>query len=193
VRRLPAIALVVALFALPVVAPEHPRRPAADSVADYPLAVGMRWTYRTVGNVVAIREVTREVDLPGGRGFEMTYKLPLLGTRTVVMRRAAGGIETLEEGGPVLLLRFPMKPGDRWRIDLKGQDVADCEVMGEEIVPVLGTPTPTIRLKVVRTNRRSGKSTTDFEWYARGIGLVQMRVTFGLTATFALERFERLR
>ena len=191
-RRLPPVALVVALLLVPILAAEKVRRPQASSGHDYPLAVGMRWTYRTVGSVAAVRELKREIDVPGGRCFEMSYSLPVFGVRTVLMRRCTDGIETLEDGRPVLLLRFPMRVGDRWRIDLKGQELADCEVMGEEVIPVIGKPTSTTRLKVVRTNRRSGKSVTDFEWYAKGIGLVQMRVTFGITATFALERFERV-
>jgi hypothetical protein len=89
-------------------------------------------------------------------------------------------------------MRFPMREGDRWRIDVpRRREIADCEVVAPEEVDVLGRRRACSKLRVTRTDRITGKRAVDYEWYAPGLGLVRMQVTYGLRATFVLESFER--
>src|SRR5688572_32681792 len=119
----------------------------------------------------------------------MKYALPLLGTRTLLMRRAPEGIVTT---GGRLLLRFPLVKGDAWTIDLPGEkEVADCVVSGEEEIAFAGRRGPAMKLEVRRRSRDGRALATDYEWYAPGVGLARMEVTMGARATFTLSAFER--
>jgi hypothetical protein len=154
------------------------------STSDYPLEVGLRWTYGPVE-----RRIDRTVEVDGLRYFEMRYSLPLLGTRTLLMRRTAAGVVTT---GDRLLLRFPLVEGDAWTIDLPGEkEVADCVVRGEEDVEFAGRVAKAVKLEVRRRSRAGAALSTDHEWYAPGVGLVKMEVTMGARATFTLSSFER--
>ncbi len=119
----------------------------------------------------------------------MVYTLPILGEQRLPMRRTTEGVVARRGHREQLVLRFPMRVGDRWRIDFPDQDIADCVVEGEEVLPVLGQERNCIRLSVRRSSRNGGDS-TDTEWYAPAIGLVRMRVSMlGLTQTFDLEDY----
>ncbi len=156
---------------------------------DYPLGVGMKWTYRA-GPMGLVREVAER----RGDYFQMTYRLPLLGTDVVPMRRRRDGVFTQAGGREYLLLKFPMRAGDRWRVDVPGRSrVADCEVLGIDEVEFAGRRAPATKLQVTWWNRGSPKRTVDYEWYAPGVGLAKMQVTYGVRATFTLERFEHVR
>jgi hypothetical protein len=106
------------------------------------------------------------------------------------MRRTPEGVVAIRGDREQLIMKFPMKPGDSWTIDFPDEDLAACTVLEPEPIDILKKRTIASKLRIVRTNRKSGRKTTDYEWYARGIGLVRMEVTFGLKATFELERFE---
>lgn len=174
------IALLVALaFGPHAVLPSAP--PAQD---DYPLDVGMRWTYRAMGFAPGIRHVRRA----DGPWFEMYFDFKLR-RKSILMRRTPEGVVTLRDGRQHLLMRFPMREGDGWRIDVFGEDLADCEVLTPQELDVLGKRTRCARLRVTHTERGTGKRWVDHEWYAPGLGLVKFTL-FGL-ATYVLERFER--
>ena len=154
------------------------------STSDYPLEVGARWTYGPVE-----RRIDRTVEVDGLRWFEMKYALPLLGSRTLLMRHTAAGVVTT---GDVLLLRFPMREGDAWTIDVPGEkEVADCLVRGEEEIEFAGRKGKAVKLEVRRRSRDGRALATDHEWYAPGVGLVKMDVTMGVRATFTLSAFEK--
>jgi hypothetical protein len=156
----------------------------AASTSDYPLEVGMRWTYGPVE-----RRIDRTVEVDGLRYYEMKYSLPLLGTRTLLMRRTEAGVVTT---GDRLLLRFPMVAGDAWTIDLPGEkEAAECVVRGEEEIEFAGRKGKAMKLEVRRRSREGAALSTDYEWYAPGVGLVKMEVTMGARATFTLSAFER--
>jgi hypothetical protein len=166
--------------------PEPPKPPPPEP-DPYPLAVGARWKYRSEMGLVVVREVRRA--LPDG-WLEMVFSLPVLGEHDLPMRRTVEGVVARRDGREQLVLRVPFREGDRWRIDFPSEDLADCEVEATEELEVLGEKRPCARVKVTRTNRKSGRATVDTEWYARGIGLARMRVTLGLTQTFVLESYE---
>ena len=152
--------------------------------AAYPLEVGLRWSYGPVE-----RRIERTVEVDGLRYFEMTYALPLLGTRTLLMRHAAAGVVTT---GDVLLLRLPMAAGDAWTVDVPGEkEVADCRVLGEEEIAFAGRTGKAVKVEVRRRSRDGRALATDHEWYAPGVGLVKMEVTLGVKAAFTLVSFER--
>ena len=151
---------------------------------DYPLEVGLRWSYGPVE-----RRIERTVEVDGLRYFEMTYALPLLGTRTLLMRRTSEGVVTT---GDVLLLRLPMVAGDAWTVDIPGEkEVADCRVLGEEEIAFAGRTGRAVKVEVRRRSRDGRALATDHEWYAKGVGLVKMEATLGVKATFTLASFER--
>jgi hypothetical protein len=122
--------------------------------------------------------------------FEMQFDLPLLGRKSLLMCRTDSGVKARRGDREQLIMKFPMKPGDSWTIDFPDQELAECTVMEPEEITVLSKKRTASKLRVVRTSRKTGKKTTDYEWYVRGIGLARMEVTFGLKATFELERFE---
>lgn len=168
--------LLLALWTVP--------RGAATSDADYPLEVGLRWTYGAV-----TRSIERTVEVDGLRFFEMKYALPLLGTRTLLMRRTSAGVVT---AGDVLLLRVPMAKGDAWVVDVPGQpEVADCRALGEEEIEFAGRRGRAMKVEVRRRTREGRAIATDHEWYAKGFGLVRMEVTYGIRATFTLDALEK--
>ncbi len=163
--------------------------PAPDP---YPLRAGARWTYRSELGASVVREIPRTVERDGRIYFEMIFRLPLLGDRPLLLRKAPEGVVANHGGREQTILHLPLQPGRCWRIDFPDQEIADCTVEGEEDRTVLGERRRCVRLRVARTPRSGGRSTTDFEWYADGIGLAAMRVTFaGVTQTFSLESYER--
>ncbi len=172
----------------------RPRGAPVDSRSDYPLEEGLRWTYRGAGRVAVVREIARSVEIGGRRYREMRFVLPILGTRTVPMRRSAGGIVTTQGGREHLLLRFPLVRGDAWTIDLPSEkEVAECRVLGDEEIEFEGRRGTATKLEVRRRTREGRPVSTDREWYAPGVGLVRMEVTLGVRATFVLESFGRIR
>lgn len=169
-----------------------PRGEPAASARDYPLEVGLRWTYRGAGNVVVVRRIDRAVEIGGRRYFEMTFVLPILGARAIPMRRAPEGIVTAQGGREPLLIRLPLKAGDRWTVDLPSEkEVAECAVLGEEEIEYLGRKGRATKVEVRRRTREGGPIATDAEWYVPGVGLARMEVTLGIRATFVLESFDR--
>jgi hypothetical protein len=203
VRRAPFIVLGIALAALfawqsclaLLSEPAHPRAGWMDD--DYPLEPGLVWVYKGGLGVQVVRRVgpwaahfpSGDDDI-GPEWAQMEYELPLLGKRVLFMRRSPDGVVAWRGEREQLILRFPMKPGDSWTIDFPDEDLAECTVLEPESIDVLKKRVHASKLRIVRTNRKSGKKATDYEWYARGIGLARMEVTFGIKATFELERFE---
>lgn len=173
--------------------PAHPRAAMQDD--DYPLVEGLTWVYRSPLGLQVVRrlEKSRLID-PGdeasGGWLRMNFDLPLLGRKMLLMRRTHEGVLARRSDREQLIMKFPMKPGDSWTIDFPEEDLAVCTVLAPEEIDVLKKRVTASKLRVVRTDRKSGKKTTDCEWYVRGIGLARMEVTFGLKATFELERLE---
>lgn len=168
-------------------APKAP--PIAGAPDPYPLRVGCKWTYEAAKVPLVVREVVQA----DGPWFKMRYALPILGDRELMMRRDGNIVIGRGDGGATCtLLKFPMKVGDRWTIDLAGVDrIADCEVVEPEEVDLPIGKFRADKLKVVWRTRGSDSSTTDFEWYVTGYGLVQMQTTLArVTAVFKLKRFE---
>lgn len=165
--------------------PAHAKASPAED--DYPLEEGLTWVYKSSTGLQVVRRVVKS----SGEGFEMQFDLPFIGRKTLPMQRTPEGVAAMRAGKKQLIMKFPMKPGDAWTIDFPEEDLAECTVLDPEEIDVLKNRVLASKLRVVRTNRKSGRKTTDYEWYARGIGLVRMEVTFGLTATFILERFEK--
>ena len=184
------LAGIVALWIFLGIAP--PRGAPATISSEYPLGEGLRWIYRGDGNIIVVREIDRAVEIGGRRYWEMRFVLPVLGTRMVPMRYAEGGVVTAREGREFLLLRFPMVKGDSWTIDLPSErEVVECTVLGDEEIEYAGRKGKATKLEVRRRTRDGRAVATDAEWYAPGIGLVKMKVTLGVRATFVLESFGR--
>ena len=184
-----ALTLVLAIVGFPERGAIATRIASEDA---YPLEVGLRWTYRALGGVTVTREVVGLREISEREYFEMRFALPLLGPRVLPMRRTSDGVVTASGGREILLMRFPMVAGDRWTIDVPGQpETAECTVEGEEIIEALGGRRRATKLRVVRRDRRTGRESADAEWYVRGIGLAKMEVTYGVRATFVLERFDQ--
>ena len=175
--------------------PAHPK--AAILEDDYPLEKGMTWVYKAAAGLQVVRRVddlqtiimtsSRE----GTAWFKMHFDLPILGRKSLLMRRTPEGVIAQRDDREQLIMKFPMNPGDSWTIDFPTEDLAECTVLERETITVLGKAATASKLRVVRTHRKNGKKTTDYEWYVRGIGLARMEVTYGLKATFELERFEK--
>jgi hypothetical protein len=212
VNRIPyfvAGAVFAALFSwqsclLLIREPVHP--PAVIEDEDYPLEPGHVWVYKASMGLQVVRRVDplrvyvtddprAKDDFMGsvsGEGYvRMRYELPVLGAKDLLMRRTREGVVARRDNREQLIMRFPMRPGDSWTIDFPSEDLAECTVLAGEAINVLDKRVSASKLRIVRTNRKSGKKTTDYEWYVRGIGLARMEVTFGLKATFELERFEK--
>ena len=168
--------------------PTHAKASLAED--DYPLEQGLTWVYKAPMGLQVVRRAKMTFMSPGYE-LLMEYELPMLGTKTLPMRRTPEGVMARRDEREQIIMRFPMKPGDSWTIDFPTEDLAECAVLEPETINVLGKPATASKLRVVRTNRKNGKKTTDYEWYVRGIGLARMEVTFGLKATFELERFEK--
>jgi hypothetical protein len=157
---------------------------------DYPLEVGLTWVYESGPGLQVVRKIVSATP-EHRRWFSMQYDLPLLGRKTLFMRRTRDGVQARRDNVEQIIMKFPMRPGDSWTIDFPNEDLAECTVLQPEEIDVLSTRALASRLRVVRTSRKTGRKTTDHEWYVRGIGLAKMEVTFGLKATFSLIRFER--
>ena len=183
--------------------PSHPRAELIED--DYPLETGLTWVYKSAMGLQVVRRVApnpflvpdgplNERSLSSSLGtlwYEMQYDLPLLGRKTLLMRRTNKGIEAKWGEVEQLIMKFPMITGHSWTIDFPTEDLAECTVLEPEEIDVLGRRVRASKLQIVRTDRKTGKKTTDFEWYVRGIGLARMEVTFGLKANFILSRFEK--
>jgi len=202
VNRLPFViagVLLAAFFgfqgwALLTREPAHSRASIVDD--DYPLAPGLTWVYKAAAELQVVRRVVdpghlEESKASAGFWHLMQFDLPLVGRKTLWMRRTQEGVQARRGDVVQLIMKFPMRPGDSWTIDFPNEDLAECTVLQPEEIEVLSKRALASKLRVARTNRKTGKKTTDYEWYVRGIGLAKMEVTFGLTATFDLIRFER--
>ncbi len=153
----------------------------------YPLEVGCRWEYRSQLGLKIKREVAEGTE---GEWKKMIFTLPLLGEKTLSMKKTPEGIMARRENRNQLIMRFPMKVGESWTIDFPGEELALCTVERPETVEILGKAIPCTKLRVDRTDRKSKKTTRDFEWYAEGIGLVQVTVTvMKMTQTFTLTSY----
>jgi hypothetical protein len=168
--------------------PPHPK--ATPTEEDYPLEAGLVWVYKAPGGWQVIRKLGPEVEQAGHRWFEMRFSLPI-GEERLLMRRTPEGIVGRRADREQLIMKFPMKPGDTWTLDFPDRPLAECTVLEPEEINVLSKKTLASKVRVVKTDRKTGMKTDNFEWYARGIGLVQMEVTYGFTARFILERFEK--
>ncbi len=168
--------------------PSHPA--AVSTEEDYPLTAGLTWVYKAAGGFQVIRKLAPEVEEAGHRWFEMNFSLPI-GREKLLMRRTPEGIVARRGDREQLIMRFPMRPGDAWTIDFPDRPLAECTVLEPEEIQALSKPALASKLRVVKTDRKSGKKTVNFEWYVRGIGLAQMEVTYGFTARFILERYEK--
>lgn len=191
VRLLAALGLAASLIGAPFLWPVFEARRAARSAQDYPLAPGLRWIYageRTRFRVV--REVGAPVEADGVLWHPMKFRLPILGVSELPMRTTSRGVELWRAGSRHLMLPLPLRVGERWRIDIAGEDLADCEIVRVERIELPAGPRDAYVNRVVRTNRRSGRSVEDREWYVPGMGLVRMRVTLmGVTEEFRLTEF----
>lgn len=168
--------------------PSHPRAQVTEE--DYPLVAGLTWVYKAAGGWQVVRKLAPEVEEAGHRWFEMNFSLPI-GREKLLMRRTPEGIVGRRGDREQLIMRFPMRPGDSWTIDFPDRPLAECTVLEPEEIDALSKRALASKLRVVKTDRTSGSKTTNFEWYVRGIGLAQMEVTYGFTARFILERFEK--
>ena len=169
---------------------------AAPVEDDYPLETGLTWVYKAPMGMQVVRRVGEPVAIQQGKRFDhpwylMQFDLPLLGRKTLVMSRTPQGVIARRDEVEQLIMRFPMKLGDSWVIDFPKEDLAECTVLEPEQIEVLKKRVTASKLQIVRTARKSGKKSTDYEWYVRGIGLARIQVTYGLKATFELERFEK--
>jgi len=197
VRRAPAILIGTLLFAvfgfhsclILVREPSHPKAEPFED--DYPLQPGLTWVYKSPLGLQVVRRVGTAVEESGQRWLQMNFDLPLLGRRTLFMRRTQTGVVAVRGDTQQVIMKFPMVKGDSWTIDFPAEDLAECMVLEPEEIEVLGRRVRASKLQIVRTDRKTGKKTTDFEWYVRGIGLARMEVTFGLKANFILTRFEK--
>jgi hypothetical protein len=168
--------------------PAHP--PAQATEEDYPLAVGLVWVYKSAEGFQVVREFVGDVEDSGHRWFDMSYSLPI-GKEQLFMRRTPEGIVARRGSREQLIMKFPMNPGDAWTIDFPDRPLAECTVDEPEEIDVLGKKVRASKLRIIKTERKSGAKTTHFEWYARGVGLAQMQVKYGLTYLLRLERFEK--
>jgi hypothetical protein len=186
-----ALALAFAAIFAGLAAEPHRRR-EPPGTAHYPLEAGLRWVYHSSAVIAVVREIPETVEHDGLRYHLLRYRLPLLGRREIPMRHSAEGVVGWHGGREYLLIRFPMRRGDRWTVDWPAwNEIAECEVVGEEEVEFLGRRGRATRLRVVRIDRASGRRTEDAEWYAEGLGLVRMHATYGIPMTFTLSWFER--
>jgi len=193
VRRAPAILIGTLLFAvfgfhsclILVREPAHPRAAIAED--DYPLELGLTWVYPGPLGTQVVRRVISTREENGRPWFEMRFDLPLLGRKTLLMRRTPEGVVARRGDVEQMIMKFPMVAGDSWTIDFPTEDLAECTVLESEEIEVLGRRARASKLRVVRTDRKSGEQSTDFEWYVRGIGLARLKVK----ANFILSRFEK--
>lgn len=164
-----------------------PAPPLVVNKEYYPLEAGCRWEYRSQLGLKIKREVAEGTEEDWKK---MIFTLPLLGEKTLSMKKSAEGIIARRENREQLIMRFPMKLGERWTIDFPEEDLATCTVENPEELEILGHKISCTKLRVERTDRKSKKTTRDFEWYAEGIGLVQVTVTImKMTQTFTLTSY----
>jgi hypothetical protein len=168
--------------------PTHPAAQPSDE--DYPLIPGLTWVYKSASGFQVIRKLAPEVEEAGHRWFEMNFTLPI-GREKLLMRRTPEGIVARRADREQLIMRFPMRPGDAWTIDFPDRPLAECTVLDPEEIDALSQRRLASKLRVIKTDRKSGKKTTNYEWYVRGVGLARMEVVYGFKATFELERFEK--
>ncbi|MBI4564547.1 MAG: hypothetical protein HY716_07650 [Planctomycetes bacterium] len=188
-KALAAAAALGFLGAASIVLSREPASPAATAAGDYPLGSGLKWVYRGPAGLEVIRHIGCARTIDGLTYLEMRYRLPVYGTRTLLMRRTEGGVVGRLEGVEQTILKFPMRTGDRWTIDFPAwNEVAECTVEGQEPIRFLNREAPATRLRVARRNRHSGRTSVDTEWYAPHVGLARM-VVWGIP--LELIRLER--
>ena len=182
-------AVLAALFAwqscqLLVRAPSHPRATVSDE--DFPLETGLQWVYKAANGFEMVRKLGPVVEEAGHQWRQMQYR-SLLFNNDLLMRRVPEGVLGRHLGREQLIMKFPMRTGDSWIIDFPDQELAECTVLEPEDIRALGKTVKAAKVRVVLTNRTSGRKSTNFEWYARDIGLAG----FHRVVRFELERFEK--
>lgn len=135
----------------------------------YPLKVGAEWIYMTdkqaaISKVIGKTRVG-EIDtyiVEEWRG-DKKVKAYLSVTGTAVMMHKYQDQDLKQ---PVVLLRFPLKKGQKWEV---GGGKVKCEVQDEEEIEVDAG-----KFKCVRV-RMAGENSTTEQWIAKGVGVVKFR------------------
>lgn len=170
------------------IACDAPGPPAPPLPSEYPLKLGLKWTYESPPGLTVVRELAEAE----GPWLRMHYELSIYGTKDLWMRREGNRVLARGEGRDEMILRFPMRAGDHWEVDVPGyEEVSRCEVVGPEDLELPIGRVKTTKVNVQWRKRTETSWSTGIEWYAQGYGLVQMEASIlGVTKIFRLVKFE---
>jgi hypothetical protein len=165
----------------------------------YPLQVGNQWNFKLDVNgkeaaiIMRIAKIETIKEQPYARlEAEVMGKV----TATEHLRKTDKGLirlrtNTIEVDPPLLLLKYPVKAGDKWQgaFTADGKNAKYESHVTEEMVKV-----PAGRFKAMRVAIRIEEGTmmaNTTYWFAPGIGIVKQTVEApGLTMTMELEKYK---
>lgn len=166
----------------------------------YPLKTGHTWHYRVdingkmamaASTVAAIEKIDGRdlARLEGTMDGKIIATEHLATTPRGIFRHQYNGIPT---DPPFLLLRYPLKPGDKWEGTArlgKGR-IEYTAVTKEEMVE-----TPAGKYSAVRVDfdlTEAGNRVATSYWFAPEVGMVKQTIdAAGVTVTLILDRFEK--
>jgi len=154
----------------------------------YPLKEGNNWTFSLpTGGEMTITVAGLE-DVKGVKCARLECDLADQGKTTSWLVADTDGVWTykfknpqgeIEFPKPLLQIKLPFKPGDKWQAQLPRQQSIDTQMesVGREMIKVPVGTFECIRIDTVVTVGE--KKATTSTWYADGVGQVQMTATVG--------------
>lgn len=175
-------------------------RPAGPTAGDLqPLEPGYSWVYvapgarqirRVVGSEHVGRLLCTVMEWETGEAVERVWLRAE--SDGLKMYRISVGDRRFDLDDPVVVIRYPSRVGDRWDYEERHGAVTlsvSALNQGEETVDVPAGRFSAARIHTIKTV--GGETVLDqTSWYARGVGLVRMAVTYfeaGRQATSTLE------
>lgn len=179
-------------------------KPATDAAPNYyPLKQGNKWTHRLLvgdqqrGTIVSEVTATETVDGKELAKLEASVNGQVLASEHLqvtpegVLRHKFNGMEVTP---PVLLLKYPVKDGDKWEIKTAaGGDKLNgtATVTLEDVKVVAGEYKKAVKVMLDFTIENTQQQVKTTYWFADGIGMVKQDLNAGnLKVIQELEKFE---
>ncbi|MCS7167662.1 MAG: hypothetical protein RMI91_01405 [Gemmatales bacterium] len=195
------VAVSLAIVPTVLLSPMAWSQPGTGGKGDYyPLVVGTRWDYRivfdgevkgSISEVVAEQETINNVRL---LRLEAHVKGTVVATEH--LRATPQGVyrhrvQGAESKSPVLVLRYPVKAGDSWKI---ATQVGQQRIEGKVTTRLDEVEVPAGKFKAIVTEgdfEVDGKPLKVTTWFAEGVGVVKeiTELIPGIATTIELEKF----
>lgn len=155
----------------------------------YPLKVGTQWHYKGEANGVPLELRNEVTKIENINGIEMGRIETFAQDRSVANEHISANakgiyrnrIQGTEPDPPVMILQYPVKPGDKWNIESKvgGETIKGVYKTEEEEVTVPAGKYKAIKIISDAEVIPSGQKVMSTVWMVDGVGVVKQITDLG--------------